>query len=246
MRKGKLWGIAKPLMLAVVIAAGGLGRAYAETASSSSYTVTDTQFTNGSTAQTCSTNYCSQAGIGTTAAGHSDSSTASGNFGPVTGSEPLLDVIVDSGSSDLGTLSTETTATKTMSVKIRNYLSSGYVLEITGDPPKYGSHTLATPGVPTLSTSGVEQFGINAVANTSPAVGADPVQVPSGEFSFGEAYTGYNTTNHFQYHSGDAVAHSVKSSGETDFTISMIINIANGTPAGHYSGDFSAVVIPVY
>lgn len=205
-----------------------------------------TQFGASSASQTCSTQYCAQTSIGSLAAGSSSSSGHTASFGPVTGSDPLLEVIVGAGDEDLGTLAAETTATATMTVHVRSYLSDGYTLQIVGDPPKYGSHTLATPSSPANSTPGTEQFGINLVANTTPHVGAGPVQVPDGQTSFGAVNDDYKITNKFMYHSGDTVAHSDSSSGETDYTVSMIVNISNTTPAGHYSGDFAAVVVPVY
>jgi len=176
------------------------------------------------------------------------SATSTAKFGSIsaTDSDPLLEVIVDSGASNLGTLTTESTAYKSMTVRVRTYLSDGYVLQIVGNPPKYGDHTLATPTTPTSALPGTEQFGINATTNTTPNVGADPLQVPSSQTSFGVVNDNYKLANKFQYISGDEVARSESESGRTDYTISMIVNVSNSTPAGHYTGDFSAVVIPVY
>jgi hypothetical protein len=219
---------------------------FATTASSSNYQVTETQFGATSSAQNCSGQYCARASIGDMSAGDSASATYSAKFGSITNSDPLLEVIVDSGVSDLGVLTTEKTATKTMVVRVRNYLSDGYTLQIVGGAPKYGGHTLSTPTTPVSSTPGTEQFAINASANTTPSVGAAPAQVPSGQFSFGVVDANYSVPNLFKYTSGEVVAHSNSSSGETDYTISMIVNISNATPAGHYSGDFAAIVVPVY
>ncbi len=227
----------------------GVQSAYAVSPNSNSahYQVSDTQFGSSSTSQTCSSQYCASAGVGgSTAGGDSASVSYGATFGPVTESEPLLQVIVDPGTSDLGNFDSSHVSTKTMSIKIRNYLSSGYIVQITGTPPRTYSHTISELASPTLSQPGTEQFGINAVANTTPNVGANPVQVPSGTFSFGEVATGYDTANKFQYKSGDTVARSTKASGETDFTITMLVNVSNTTPAGQYSSDFSAVVIPSY
>lgn len=146
----------------------------------------------------------------------------------------------------MGTLTTEHTATKTMTVKISNYMSEGYILQIVGDPPKYNGHTLATPATQTASQAGTEQFGINAVANTSPSVGADPVQDPTGQGAFGAADPAYATPNMFKYASGDTVARSSQNMGSTTYTITMIANVSGVTPSGRYSGDFAAVVIPAY
>lgn len=231
--------------MAVLVAMCGLSAVYAENPSSSHYELSESGFNSG-TLDGCSGSFCARASIGDVGGGEAKTATSTANFGSVTPDEPSLDVIVDPGESDLGVLTTERTATKTMVVRVRNYLSNGYVMQITGTPPKYGNHTLATPTAPSPSTKGTEQFAINAAVNTNPNVGAAPVQVPDNGFSFGVVNTDYASANQFKYVSGDDVAHSTSQSGRTDYTISMIINIAQNTPAGHYSGDFSAVVIPVY
>lgn len=246
MRKRGLGKYIKLALLAVVIIGGHVSTTFAETAKSNNYQTTDTEFGSMSNTQNCSTQYCAQASIGDMMAGNSSNTVSSAKFGSVTSADPLLEVIVDPGQSDLGTLTTERTATKTMTVKIRSYLSDGYMLQIVGDSPKYGSHKLATPTTPTAPMPGTEQFAINAAANTTPNIGAGPVQVPSDQFSFGVVNDDYKLPNLFKYINGDVVAHSTAESGETDYTISMIINVSNATPAGHFSGDFSAVVIPVY
>lgn len=246
MQKRRLWSYVLPVLLAVLLP-GIIGRAvFAETSSSSHYQVTQTQFTSGTSSQSCSGSYCAKVSVGDAAVGDAAGTTTAAKFGSITNSDPLLEVIVSAGQSNLGTLTSETTATKTTSVKIRNYLSEGYVLQIVGDPPKFNGHTLSTSTTPVQSIPGTEQFGINAVANTNPTVGSNLVQVPDAATSFGEVYPNYASPNLFMFQSGDNVAHSTKSSGETDYTISMIVNISSGTPAGHYSGDFAAVVIPFY
>lgn len=247
MQKRRLWHYLRLILPAVLlVAVGGAGTVLATTSSSTSYRVTETEFGASSTAQTCSGQYCAQASIGDMSAGSSASSQYKAKFGTITSSDPLLEVIVNAGQSNLGILTTQATATKTTTVQVRNYLSGGYVLQIVGNPPKYGSHTLASPSTPTAATPGTEQFAINASANTTPSVGAAPVQVPSGQTSFGVVNDNYHTPNLFKYTSGDVVAHSNSESGRTDYTISMIVNISNATPAGHYAGDYAAVVIPVY
>jgi hypothetical protein len=230
----------------VLITSGSTNTVFATTSNSSNYQITETEFGTGATSQSCSDQYCAKASIGDMSSGDSKSSGSSAKFGSVIESEPLLEVIIDPGVSDLGELTTERTATKTMTVQVRNYLSGGYVLQIIGDPPKYAGHMLNAPTTPTASSAGTEQFAINAAANTTPNIGAGPVQVPSDQTSFGVVNDDYKMPNLFTYVSGGVVAHSSTESGRTDYTISMIINISNSTPAGHFSGDFSAVVIPVY
>lgn len=245
MRKRGFQGYSRLLLLAVVIAGCFAPAAFAETSNSSHYQATQMQFGSGSTDQTCSSSYCSSTSIGDISGGPSSSANSTASFGRITDSQPLLEVIVTPGQSNLGVLTSEHTATKTSTIQVRNYLSGGYVLQITGDPPKYANHTLNTPTTPTASAPGTEQFGINIVANDN-GLGANPVQVPDATTSFGFAESGYDTPNRFKYASGDVVGRSLKASGRTDYTISFIVNIANNTPAGHYTGDYSAVVIPVY
>ena len=248
MQKWRMSRYFTTMLIAMVITLGGAGTvaAVSSTSNSTHYQASQMQFGAGSTKEQCSGQYCARASIGDTSAGDTFGATSTAKFGSITDSDPLLEVIVDPGVSNLGILDTEHTASKTTLVKVRNYLSSGYVLQITGTPPKYANHVMATPSTPTASSPGTEQFGINATVNTVPAIGAAPVQVPSGHFSFGAVNDDYKTANLFKYASGDVVAHSDTESGETDYTISMIVNISNATPAGHFVGEFSAVVIPVY
>lgn len=246
MQKGKLWHYVQPMLLAVLLVGCCAGTAFATTSTSSNYQATQMEFNAGGTLESCSGQYCAKASIGDVTGGDGASGNGSASFGPITNSDPLLEVVVETGKSDLGDLTTERTATKTMTVRIRNYLSGGYTLQIVGDPPKYGNHSLATPNTPTASKPGTEQFAINAADNSTPNVGAGPVQVPSNDLSFGQVEPAFGTPNLFKYTSGAVVGRSLTSSGRTDYTISMIVNISNRTPAGHYTGDYAAVVVPVY
>lgn len=247
MQKRGFWLYTKIVLLAVLIVSGSVTTVSAQsTSESNNYQASELQFGSGSNLDSCSASFCARATIGDAVSGVSKGEKTTATFGPVTPDEPLLEVIVETGPSDLGNLTTERTATKVMKVKVRSYLSDGYMLQIVGDPPKYGNHKLNAPATPVASQPGKEQFAINAVANTTPNIGANPIQVPSGEFSFGDVTDNYKTPNLFKYTSGQVVGRSLTESGQTDYTISMIINVANSTPAGHYSGDFAAVVIPEY
>lgn len=217
----------------------------AETSSSTNYKVTETEFGSSSNNEVCHGQYCSRTSLGDIVAGTSGTAM----FGPITPDIPTLEVIVEPGPgpSHLGVLTTDQTATRTMKVKVRSYLSNGYFLQITGSAPTYAGHSLETPTTPTASTPGSEQFGINVVANTVPTTfGANPVQTPNSEFSYGEVMSDYATPNHYMYQPGSTVARSNVQSGQTDYTISMIVNVSDKTPAGHYVSDFSAVVVAMY
>lgn len=239
----------KLLLLAVVLTMGGAGTVYATESKSDNFQVSEAEFGAGAALETCSGQYCAQATIGSMTTGGqpvaAGSTTAS--FGSLAEQEePLLEVIIEEGQSNLGVLSVDETAYKQTIVKVRSYLSDGYTLQILGKAPTYDSHTLASLATPTSAEPGQEQFGINLVANSIPQIGADLVNVPSDEFSFGTVMPDYATPDQFMYQDGAVVAQSLSQSGQTDYTISMIINVAGSTPAGHFAGDYSAVVIPVF
>lgn len=242
LRKGRLL-----VALALVFSLGLVGTVTADESSSSNYKVTETQIGGvGSSEDDCSGNYCAKITAGDLVVGTGKSSNYSAQFGANTTADPLLEVITQAGTTDMGVLDTNVTGTATAYVKVRNYLSGGYIIQITGNPPSQGIHTLTALTTPSTSHQGAEQFGINMVDNTSPNIGANPVQVPNNGFSFGEAATDYDTPDLFKYVNGDIVAQSLSSSGQTDYTLSMIINVSGATPGGRYTGNLSAVVVPIY
>lgn len=239
-------GVAALVLALAAVAALPAGHAWAQQSSSSQYMVNEVQFGAGSSLNDCSDNYCAKTSAGDLVNGRGSSSNYSAQFGFNTSDEPFLEVSTQSINANAGVLDTDVTGTASYALKVRNYLSNGYVVQITGSPPKMGSHTMTRITTPSSSHQGAEQFGLNLVANTTPSVGADPVQVPDGTFSFGSVMSDYSTPNLFMYEDGDIVAHSVTSSGETDYTVAMILNISNITPGGQYKGALSAVVTPVF
>lgn len=243
MQKKGVWWYGGLSVLSLALLFAGTTTVLATTSTSPNYQVTESQFGSGTGIESCSGQYCAQVTIGDPGGANT---ARSASFGALSESEPVLEVIIEPGESNLGVLSPKQTATKTTTVKIRNHLSGGYILQIYGDSPKFEGHTLRTPSTDEVSQAGTEQFGMNVVGNTLPLVGANPLQVPGDQGIFGEAASGYNLTNRFKYVSGDTVARSLTESGRTDYTISMIVNISTSTPPGNYSGDFSAIVVPVY
>jgi hypothetical protein len=224
------------------IATGGI--VLAQTSSSNNYQMVESQFGNTGTGESCSEEFCARVMIGDD--GRASSAT-SVEFGEANYSEPLLEMIVEGGNSNLGELSTERTGVKLMNIKIRNYLTGGYRLQIVGTPPKFKGHTLKASAEPIEPLPGVEQFGMNAVANTIPEkIGKNPVFQPSGEEALTLLSTDYDTPNVFRYVSGDTIATSQENTGGADFTITMIVNISSTTPAGLYSADFAAIILPYF
>ncbi len=71
--------------------------------------------------------------------------------------------------------------------------------------------------------------------------------MPSSAFSFGVAGDGttgtfgttrpYTISDKWRYNSGETIASSPKTSGETDYTITFLANISALTPGGAYAGN---------
>lgn len=219
----------------------------ATTSRSTGYEVSEAEFGAGAALEACSGSYCARATIGSLSADGASSGTFTAAFGPLSAeSEPLLEVMVEPGVAFLGELDTETTASRTMRLHVRSHLAGGYQVQMLGDPPRYGDHVLAAPAAPTAAAPGTEQFAINVATNTTPEVGEDPLfTVPEDEIP-GLILPDYATPNLFAYRSGDVVARTYAESSQIRYTISMIVNVSGSTPAGHYAGDFSAVVTPVF
>jgi len=243
MRNWRVGNYAKVALFIAVITFGGAGTVMAQTSNSNNYQMTESEF--GTTDEACSGRYCAQVSIGDLSDGSKMVSNTA-QFGDIIDNEPQLDVIIEPGNSNLGILSINETASRTTKVQVRSYLTGGYTLQMLGDAPEFEGHTLKRLTSPTASKAGTEQFGINVVENTAPGVGMNPVQVPADTMTFGVVGDDYKTPNLFKYLNEDVIARSDTLSGRTDYTVSMIVNISSSTPAGHYTGDFFAVVIPAF
>lgn len=228
------------------------GQVYAQSSSSSNYRIDEYQFGVGAENDLSSPNYRAQGSAGSLGVGSYSSPNYDAEAGLITPNQPYLEFVVNATTVDLGLLDTSTTATGTGSFYVRTYLSSAYSVKTMSQPPTNEAGAvidgMASAAAP---TTGVEQFGINLVDNSSPNIGADPVNVPSNAFADGEAAPGYNTANQFKYVVGDTIARSAKTAGNqatgrTDYTISYVANIAAFTPAGQYNMAHDLVAIATY
>lgn len=223
---------------------------FGQQSSSANYQVNEVFFGAGGVANACSATYCSKQAAGEIAAGNTAGNAFRAQAGFNTGRQPYLAFSVAGGSTDLGTLSTIATATTTATFAVKTYLASGYIVQLVSDPPTNNgsnAHQMNAPSTPASPAIGVEQFGLNLVANTSPHIfGAPPVQVPDSTFSFGAVASGYDQSNKFKYVKGDTIAQSAKSTGETDYTASFIYNISDLTPDGLYTFNGTLVATSTY
>ena len=227
-----------------------------EQACSSKYAVGNVFFgSGGSLDSACSTNYCAKQALGETGIGITGSTNYKAQAGFNVDRTPYLQFNVTTTNVSLGDLSTISTATATATFSVEAYLASGYSVVTASSPPQYSGHTLtALSTTPTASSVGTEQFGMNLVSNTTacgaPAnFGANPAQVPSSAFSYGQVASDYDQCGKFFYSTtspGNEIAYSNESSGIMDFTISYIANINSTTPAGLYTMSQVLVATPTF
>ena len=225
----------RQLLLVCVLSAVFTTNVVAQPTESSNYLIDEAFIGPGGTVDSNSSSYNLQGSLGDLGVGESSSPGYNLLAGYTTDAAPTLIFRVNSVVIDLGVLSTAQTMTGTATFSVGSYNSEGYVIQTVSTPPTYEGSTLDPITSASSSQTGVEQFGINLVANTSPAIlGANPVQVPNSSFSSGYVASGYDTSDEYQYNQGDVIARSDESSGITDYTLSYIANISNITPSGDY------------
>lgn len=197
-----------------------------------------------SNTKTQSTNFQASESGGILGIGNSTATNTQVNSGNETTDDPALTFVVNSSNLNFGNFSPGTTAVTTSTFEVTDYTSYGYIVQMIGMPPTNGSHTIEAMATTGPSQAGVEQFGINLVANTSPSsLGANP---DHGQFGFGDAATNYDTPNNYRFVSGETVATGPKSSGKTVYTVSYIVNVSSLTPGGKYNGDQTLLCIAVF
>lgn len=216
----------------------------AQSLKSSNFQFDETAVGAGGLNQSTSANYQSSNSTGDLSVGN----TASGNYQIDTGSQttndPALSFALNNANINFGSFSASSASVTTASFSVSNYTSYGYVVQIAGAAPSNGSHTLGAMALNGPSQPGVEQFGINLVANTLPtSVGANP---NNGQFGFGVAAPSYATSNEYRYVAGETIAYAPKSSGITTYTLSYLINVASLTPGGQYKSNQTLIVTGTY
>lgn len=214
---------------------------YADTLKSAHYQFVQSVLGNGGLPLSNSQNYQFSESIGDLAVGHSASGNYQVNAGTITTGDPALGFAINNGTASFGNFSPSTTAVATVTFSASNYTSYGYVVQILGNPPSNGSHTIKAMTTTGASQTGTEQFGVNLVANTSPtSLGANPNYGQFGTSTAGPT-ANYDTSNKYRYVNGETIATSPKSSGVITYTISYIINVGSLTPGGQYTSQQSIV-----
>jgi hypothetical protein len=241
-----IWGMSRNLFLAVFFICALLLTpvAYAETLQSNNYRIDESSIGTSGPIGEKSTNFGISSATGDLGVGNSASSNFQINAGTKTDASPTLAFSVNTTLANFGVFSPNTTAVATASFSVLNYSSYGYAVQVFGNTPTNGSHAIAAMNPTGLSQAGTEQFGLNLVANTSPAsLGANP---DNGSFGFGSVDSNYNVPNNFRFVSGETVAQAAKSSGTTNYTISYVVNVEGLTPGGQYRSNQTLVVLGTY
>ncbi len=232
------------VLVALLISVALLQAAHAETLQSNNFKFDETSVGTSGLINSGSANYGITEATGDAGVGNSKSDNFQVNAGSKTTGDPSLSFAVTSSSAGFGTFSASTTATTTATFTVLNYTTYGYVVQLVGPPPTNGVRSLAPMSVLGPSQTGVEQFGVNLVANTLPtSLGANP---DNGLFGYGSVTANYSTPNKYYYQSGDIIAQSTKDSGVTNYTLSYIANVAALTAGGQYTTNQTLVVTGTY
>ena len=131
---------------------------------------------------------------------------------------------------NFGYLSAFTTAKATSQMVVATNAQNGYSIQVAGSTMTSGNNIINPLTLNGASSTGTNQFGLNLVSNTSPAVGNSILGPGTGYPT-----TPYDEPNLFKYNSGDVIASSTQASDLREYTVSYIINIANNQPAGYYA-----------
>ena len=137
----------------------------------------------------------------------------------------------DNNYADMGQLDPESTLVARSQMAVGTNASGGFAITANGTPMSAGTNVIDSPSTPTESEPGDNQFGLNLVANSAPAIGNDP----EGDWANAIPAPDYSVPNRYKYVSGDVVAYSPNVSLMKKFTVSYIVNSRGDLRAGVYT-----------
>ena len=117
----------------------------------------------------------------------------------------------------------------------------GYNIRVLGNTLTSGTNFIPALSSNDVSRPGVSQFGMNLRTNSAPQGGL-AVSGPGA----GQPVASYDTTNFFQFNSGDVVAASVLPDEARKYTTSYIVNIQKGQAPGVYVSTLTYVALGSY
>jgi hypothetical protein len=131
---------------------------------------------------------------------------------------------------DLGNLSANQANSGQSQFSTGTNSPTGYAVYALGTTMTSGNNVIAALASPSASFAGVNQFGINLRANSSPVSGQDPagagVATPTPN---------YDIPNFFMFNNGDMIASSNFPSNYNRMTVSYLVNVSSADPSGVYS-----------
>ncbi|HWT39780.1 MAG TPA: hypothetical protein VN081_00670 [Dongiaceae bacterium] len=132
---------------------------------------------------------------------------------------------------NMGQLSPTDTLVAQSQMAVGTNASGGFAITVNGTPLAAATTIIAGAATPADSQQGIDQFGINLVANNEPAIGKDP----EGTWTNAAPTADYSQPNKYKYVSGDVVASSPNVSLMKKFTVSYIANASPALRAGVYT-----------
>ncbi len=114
----------------------------------------------------------------------------------------------------------------------------GYGITMSGTTMTSGTNVITAMSVDDVSRPGLNQFGVNLRANSSPAIGSDPVGPGTGQPT-----PNYNIPDRFRFNSGDIIASNANPEDTRKYTVSYIVNISGGQPVGVYVTTLSYICL---
>lgn len=132
---------------------------------------------------------------------------------------------------DMGELSPKSTLLAQSQMAVGTNATAGFAITANGAPMTAGTNVIGSLATQTPSQQGINQFGINLVANNLPTVGSDP----QGTWANAIPTPDYSVPNQYRYVSGDVVAFSPNVSLMKKFTVSYIVNSSPDLRAGVYT-----------
>jgi len=139
---------------------------------------------------------------------------------------------------NFGYLSTQQTSTAKSQIVVATNAKNGYAVQISGNPLTSGNNIIPPLGSDAPAITGHNQFGLNLVANNSPAIGSN-AQGPGT----GSPTSSFAQPDTFMFNNGATIARSTSPSDLKEYTISYIINIASNQPPGVYATTLTYIAV---
>lgn len=131
---------------------------------------------------------------------------------------------------NFGNLTPVATSSSESQMLIATNARNGYSIQVNGSSLTSGNNVISPLSAASIATPGVDQFGLNLVANSQPAIGGNALGPGSGA-----PLSPYSQPNVFKFTNGDVVASSNTVSDLREYTISYIIDINSSQPPGYYA-----------